>query len=107
MISMEYLEEQYAERHDLPALLLYFNDNRLEDWAQDDNELIEKFEDAYRGEYWDGAEYAEETYASAGYNLGELASYIDWNRVWRDMEMEGAYTLGGEHSTTKSFFICI
>ena len=66
-------------------------------WATEDaDDIIRQCEDAYRGEYYDGAEYAEEM-ASECYEIPEnLRCYIDYEKMWRDMEMgDGYYIIDG------------
>lgn len=51
----------------------------------------EDFEDKYAGQYGDGAMYAEELFADLYDIPDHLAPYIDYERVWRDLEMGDGY----------------
>jgi hypothetical protein len=61
-------------------------------WATEDaDDIIRACEDAYRGEYSDGADYAEEIIEDL-YDVPEnLRYYIDYAKMWRDMEMGDGY----------------
>lgn len=53
------------------------------------------FADSYRGTYRSAEDYAEELHTECGTELGALASYIDWERVARDMGFEGTSFISG------------
>lgn len=102
----EVLEAGSAEGHDEEALEAYYDNNSHYYAGEDVEDILSSFGDAYQGEYGSGEDYAEEIYASMGANLGDLAHYIDWGRVWHDMECEGTWTAftgrGAVH-----VFICV
>jgi antirestriction protein len=61
-------------------------------WATDDaDNIIRACEDAYRGEYSDGEEFAEEMTENVGEIPEFLRYYIDYAKMWRDMEMGDGY----------------
>ena len=102
----EVLEAGSAEGHDEEALEAYYDNNSHYYAGEDVEDILSSFGEAYQGEYGSGEDYAEEIYASMGANLGDLAHYIDWGRVWHDMECEGTWTAftgrGAVH-----VFICV
>ena len=57
---------------------------------------IEEFQEAYRGAWDSGADFAEFYYDQQGIEIhSELASYIDWKRVWH-----GEFECGDAWSVT-------
>jgi hypothetical protein len=66
-------------------------------WATEDaDDIIRNCEDAYRGEYYDGAEYAEELTGELCDVPESLRHYIDYEKMWSDMEMgDGYYIVDG------------
>ena len=65
-------------------------------WATEDaDDIIRQCEDAYRGEYYDGAEYAEEIIGDL-YDVPEnLRFYIDYERFWDALTCDGYYIADG------------
>jgi hypothetical protein len=88
----EVLEMAEEQGLDVGAVEAYYDNDSHYHATEDADDILTRFEDAYRGEYSSGNEYAETMYAEGGFDLGELADYIDWSRVWRDMECEGTWT---------------
>jgi antirestriction protein len=70
-------------------------------WATDDaDDIVRACEDAYRGEYADGADYAEELTKDVCIIPENLLYYIDYAKMWRDMEMGDGYYI------TDGFVFC-
>ena len=79
---------QYAET------LLEIGDSDAEPYrlaCDNDSEVIteERFRECYCGHYESGEDYAEQFHEDCGTDLGPLASYIDWESVWRDYSIDG------------------
>ena len=91
----EVLEKNEGRVPEGPLVAFYNNDSGY--WKTEDaDDIIRACEDAYRGEYYSGAEYAEEM-AGECYEIPEnLRYYIDYEKMWRDMEMgDGYYIIDG------------
>ena len=96
MATLDEVLEKNEGRISEGALVAFYNNNSGY-WATEDAEnIIQACEDSYSGEYSDGAEYAEEM-ASECYEIPEnLRYYIDYAKMWRDMEMgDGYYIIDG------------
>lgn len=53
----------------------------------------QEFRNAFKGCYASGADYVEELHEEEGLDhMGELANYIDWQRVWHDFDCSGYWT---------------
>ena len=54
--------------------------------CENESEVIteDAFSETYCGRYESGEDYAQQFHDDCSTDLGPLASYIDWERVWRD-----------------------
>ena len=85
----EFLEGLSTERE---AAFVAFCDNEHTDHKSDEAaELIDSFEDSYRGEFSTEAEFAEDLMTDTMQIPKELASYIDYGKFWNDLQMGGDY----------------
>lgn len=83
------------------AVLTAFYENDAFYWATEDaGDIVRACEDAYQGEYSDGAEYAEELTEDVCSIPENLRYYIDYAKMWRDMEMGDGYYI------TDGFVFC-
>ena len=91
----EVLERNDGRVPEGPLVAFYNNDSGY--WKTEEAEdIIRACEDAYQGEYSDGAEYAEELFSGCHDIPKNLRYYIDYAKMWRDMEMgDGYYIIDG------------
>jgi hypothetical protein len=85
----EVLEKNDGRLPEGPLVAFYNNDSYWE--TEDADDIIQACEDAYRGEYYNGEEYAEEMTSECCDIPENLRYYIDYARMWRDMEMGDGY----------------
>ena len=91
MATLDEVLEKNEGRTPEAALVAFYNNDSGYWETEDADDIIQACEDAYRGEYSDGAEFAEEL-ASDCYEIPEnLRYYIDYAKMWRDMEMGDGY----------------
>ena len=75
---LEFIKEKYISD---------VNDQLFQDILDNGIETVEQFEDAYSGQYKDGAEFSEKLINDCGY-LEEsslptfITNHIDWEDVW-------------------------
>jgi hypothetical protein len=75
---LEFIKEKYISD---------VNDQLFQDILDNGIETVEQFEDAYSGQYKDGAEFSETLVSDCGY-LEEsglptfITNHIDWEDVW-------------------------
>ena len=75
---LEFIKEKY---------IADVNDQLFQDILDNGIETVEQFEDAYSGQYRDGAEFSETLVSDCGY-LEEsslptfITNHIDWEDVW-------------------------
>jgi antirestriction protein len=100
----EVMEAAEDDGLEVDAVAAHYDNNSHYYATESVEDILESFTDSYQGEHPCGADYAEECYNGMGADLGELSHYIDWERVWKDMQYEGTWS---ENAPTGGVFIFI
>jgi len=93
----EVLEACDARGNTVPEdALRAFYENDSFYWGNEDaDDVVRACEDAYRGEYYEGADYAREVTEEMGDIPKHLENYIDYRSMWRDMGYDGYFFADG------------
>ena len=88
----EHGEEKFGEYYEqYETLVSDYGQGLVDEYVEDYFlDAIDHFEDAYQGEYVDGADFAAQTASDCGYISRDMPSWveIDWAATWENLSYD-------------------